>query len=1041
MALFVKNIAILVVSLVLVGGQQQQPFRTTLFDEQTQQAALMIQQNNLNQQIQDLNRQLQVATQNSVRENLLKQQVDLSLRLQEMQLEQQRLQIQLQQQLVAGSSVKNNQQSRIVNQQAEQFRPNNNQVVQQQVTSPQQVQLPPFEDIFQEPFPEVNNQQQTSFQSRPNNQQNFQQRPNNQQTFQQRPNNQQTFQPRPGSQQTFPQQQTNNHQVFQQQGNNQQRPINQQIQSQGPQIQQQRPLAQAVSTSASSATFGASSSSSFSSINAQAPLQSDINNGPASDGDGPACSTLSGEAGRCRPLVNCLSFYAELPELRRQPCRLRSSELGVCCPRRSRPVGFGGFNSGVLAPPPPPPVVIPPFTPQQLNQAASVALQQLQDRLSLVQSLFENRIVVTPNSPAAAHQEFFPVTNETLSEGQLAQKNVDASVGLVNEFNLSPEQGTFALPTFSVLNTIIADTCPQVQLCDPSKYRTADGSCNNLSQDRWGKAGTALQRILPPKYQDGVSSPRTRAANGLNLPSARIVSSQLAQDRDDPSANYTLMVMQWGQFLDHDLTHTPISKGQSGSGISCCRDGRVIDEAFRHPDCFTIDLPLADHIFAPFGERCMEFVRSLPAPRPECNFGPREQMNQVTGFLDASNIYGSNLQHQQSLREFQGGRLRTQNIKGRHMLPANRDECTSDNSIFACFRAGDGRVNEQLELALMHTIWMREHNRVARSLQQQHPNWSDEALFQEARRIVVAEMQHITYNEFLPIVLGREYMDKFELSPQDKGHTTLYDASLNPGITNVFATAAFRFGHSLIQSHMHGYGRFGNVRSNLTLSKQHFNPFILYNDGAVDDFIRGLSTQPAQKFDRFFSKEITDHLFQGDLDFGLDLVALNIQRGRDHGLPPYNDWRDVCGLPRAASWEDLTKYMDVQSVQRLRSIYGSVDEIDLFSGAVAEKPKSGAILGPTFVCLVGDQFARLRRGDSFFYEEGGQSPSFTEEQLNELRHASLSRILCDNSDDIFIIQPLAFVQPSFLNQRVACDSESIPKVDLQAWKDENPGVF
>ncbi|XP_039283319.1 peroxidase [Nilaparvata lugens] len=1021
MALFLKNIAILV-SLVLVGAQQnQQPFRTTLFDEQTQQAALMIQQNNLNQQIQELNRHLQVATANSVRENLLKQQVDLNRRLQEMQLEQQRLQIQLQEQLMAGSgiSVKNGQQqSRIVNQQAEQFRPtNNNQIAQKQVTSPQQVQLPPFEDIFQEPFPEVNQQQNFN-----NQQQTFQSRPNNQQNFQQAPVNQQTFQ------QSFPQQQrpNNNQQSFQQQ-----RPNNQQFQSQ---IPPQSPFTQSVSQTSTS--FGSSSSSSSSSsFNGQTPLQSTTNS------DGPTCSTLSGEAGRCRPLVNCLSFYAELPELRRQPCRLRSGELGVCCPTRSRPVGFGGFNSGVLAPPPPPPVVIPPLTPQQLNGAASAALQQLRDRLALVQSLFENRIVVAANTPAAAHQEFFPVTNATLVDGQQAQKNVDASIGLVNEFKLSPEQGTFALPRFSVLNTIIADTCPQVQLCDASKYRTADGSCNNLSQDRWGKAGTALHRILPPKYQDGVSSPRTRAANGVDLPSARIVSSQLAQEKDVPSNNYTLMVMQWGQFLDHDLTHTPISKGQSGSGISCCRDGKVIDEAFRHPDCFTIDLPLADHIFSPFGERCMEFVRSLPAPRPECNFGPREQMNQVSGFLDASNIYGSSVQHQQSLREFQGGRLRTQNVKGRHMLPANRDECTSDNSIFACFRAGDGRVNEQLELALMHTIWMREHNRVARSLQQQHPNWSDEALFQEARRIVVAEMQHITYNEFLPIVLGREYMDKFELSPQDKGHTALYDASLNPGITNVFATAAFRFGHSLIQSHMHGYGRFGNVRSNLTLSRQHFNPFILYNDGAVDDFIRGLSTQPAQKFDRFFSKEVTDHLFQGDLDFGLDLFALNIQRGRDHGLPPYNDWREVCALPRAVSWEDLARYIDTQSVQKLRSIYGSVDEIDLFSGAVAEKPTGSAILGPTFVCLVGDQFARLRRGDSFFYEEGGQSASFTEEQLSELRHASLSRILCDNSDDIFIIQPLAFVQPSFLNQRVACDSESIPKVDLKAWKDENPGVF
>ena len=92
----------------------------------------------------------------------------------------------------------------------------------------------------------------------------------------------------------------------------------------------------------------------------------------------------------------------------------------------------------------------------------------------------------------------------------------------------------------------------------------------------------------------------------------------------------------------------------------------------------------------------MEFVRSLPAPRPECNFGPREQMNQITGFLDGSNIYGSSLDRQRELREFQGGRLRAQNFRGRQLLPENRGECTDDADELACFKAGDTRVNEQV---------------------------------------------------------------------------------------------------------------------------------------------------------------------------------------------------------------------------------------------------------------------------------------------------------------------------------------------------------
>lgn len=124
----------------------------------------------------------------------------------------------------------------------------------------------------------------------------------------------------------------------------------------------------------------------------------------------------------------------------------------------------------------------------------------------------------------------------------------------------------------------------------------------------------------------GVNSPRSRAADGSPLPSARQVSVTFTQDVDSPSENFTMLLMQWGQFLDHDMTHTPISRGQMGSGISCCRNGREIESSLRHPDCFQIEIPRNDHAFAPFGERCMEFVRSLPAPRPECNFGPREQV-------------------------------------------------------------------------------------------------------------------------------------------------------------------------------------------------------------------------------------------------------------------------------------------------------------------------------------------------------------------------------------------------------------------------------
>jgi len=134
-------------------------------------------------------------------------------------------------------------------------------------------------------------------------------------------------------------------------------------------------------------------------------------------------------------------------------------------------------------------------------------------------------------------------------------------------------------------------------------------------------------------------------------------------------------------------------------------------------------------------------------------------MNQITGFLDGSNIYGSNVDKMRQLREFRGGRLRAQRSptrRGQPLLMANPNECQDQRTGAACFLSGDGRVNEQPDLALMHTVWLREHNRVANELARLHPEWSDEALYQEAKRVVVAEMQHITYNEFLPLVLGKQ---------------------------------------------------------------------------------------------------------------------------------------------------------------------------------------------------------------------------------------------------------------------------------------------
>jgi peroxidase len=203
--------------------------------------------------------------------------------------------------------------------------------------------------------------------------------------------------------------------------------------------------------------------------------------------------------------------------------------------------------------------------------------------------------------------------------------------------------------------------------------------------------------------------------------------------------------------------------------------------------------------------------------------------------------------------------------------------------------------------------------------------------------------------------------------------------------------------------------------SMIPLSDTFFNPELMYVPGELDKFLVGMATQPSQKFDNIFTDQVTNHLFQPkNKSFGMDLVALNLQRGRDHGLPGYNAYREVCGLKRVENFDFLTDLIPAKIVERLKLIYDHVDDIDMFIGGISEAPVAGALLGPTFQCIIGDQFKRLQHGDRFYYDNIVSPGKFTEEQLLEVRKSSLARVHCDNGDDIKLMQPLAFRKPSLM---------------------------
>jgi hypothetical protein len=199
----------------------------------------------------------------------------------------------------------------------------------------------------------------------------------------------------------------------------------------------------------------------------------------------------------------------------------------------------------------------------------------------------------------------------------------------------------------------------------------------------------------------------------------------------------------------------------------------------------------------------------------------------------------------------------------------------------------------------------------------------------------------------------------------------------------------------------------------------------------------GLSNQVAQAYDDSVTREVTNHLFQEPgQSFGKDLISLNLQRGRDHGVPAYTRWRDWCGLPSVRQWADLALHMDNRTVAAYQQVYATPDDIDLWSAGVSEKPLSGSLIGPTFACIIGRQFRNLRHGDRFWYENGGWPSSFTREQLAEIRKHKLSRMLCDNSDRMETVQVYAMVLPDHqINPRVKCRSSVLPRLDLSKWKD------
>ncbi|CAG9579728.1 unnamed protein product [Danaus chrysippus] len=565
-----------------------------------------------------------------------------------------------------------------------------------------------------------------------------------------------------------------------------------------------------------------------------------------------------------------------------------------------------------------------------------------------------------------------------------------------------------------------------------SRYRTFDGSCNNPVRSSWGQALTGYKRLLHPRYQDGIEEPR-RAVNSHELPSARLVSAVIGDNIDVPDNKKTITLPVWSQFIYHDLVHTPVRKTyHTDKAIRCCdNSGWPLTPRYQHPSCMPITVSDTDPVYKEQRVTCMEYTRSVTTYRGDCTFGAAEQMNQVSHFLDGSNIYGSNSREAAALREKTGGLLKTSTVDDDELLPLAinpTEKCLVDNNNEPCYNTGDIRANIHPWLTSLHTLFVREHNRIARTLASLNPGWNSDKLYHEARRIVVAEIQHITYTQWLPALTGKAFNELYD------SYDTGYNQDVDPTITNSFATAAFHFVYSLLDQDIELMDDVSNVTSH-RLRHSYFKPQLLAQKDGVEKILRGMVNQKSQGLDLNYDYDLRPGWLGS-----LDVLALSAQRGRDHGLPGYAHYRALCGLPLPGTFDALTDVLPEEVVTKLSQVYEHPHDIDLVVGLMAEVPLPGSLLGHTATCLIKEQLWRTRVSDRYFYSHMGEAGSFTKRQLAEVRKSSLSRLLCYNTK-IQTVPRDAFQTVDESNPLISCSD--LKKMNLEAWQDpsQQPDIF
>uniref|UniRef100_A0A158PCN5 Chorion peroxidase n=1 Tax=Angiostrongylus cantonensis TaxID=6313 RepID=A0A158PCN5_ANGCA len=524
------------------------------------------------------------------------------------------------------------------------------------------------------------------------------------------------------------------------------------------------------------------------------------------------------------------------------------------------------------------------------------------------------------------------------------------------------------------------DICPlRYMECNTTKYRSACGICNNVLSPHYGAALNSFHRALPPDYGDGIASWKL-SVDSDHLPHPNHVARLLFRSTTShsqhqhmmPITSVSALFVQWSRFLYDDMVSIVPFRDAEGKIPVCCPEPD-------HPECAPLYDIDADRITSQLG--CQVYVRSQMAPASRCNLGPRQQMNMASSFIDAGPVYGSSKEVALEKR-------------------AKKHGTTSLTDIYNFIVVVHPWCPDTYEAINILLAFSFELN----------PTWADEQLYQEARRIIIAQIQFITVNEYLPLLIGKETMENYKIADRLDDFTNLYNELLNSNTLNSFAAGVGEFFLTMQSS--------SSIYQTPPLIDEKSLLFEPVTDPGLNSF--------------------NAEFFPSDLLQQENGAAILIHRSRDHGIPGYVKWREYCGGGKVSSFDELESIVidPHHLLPILTSLYRSVEDVDLLVLALAEKPVRGSLVGPTLGCILALQYQKVSLGDRFWFTNNVGDEAFSLQQLRAITSGTkLSYIMCQFLGIHAKVQPNAFLlHDKFDNYPVLCNSSMHGGLSLTPWR-------